>query len=83
VHVFNCRSEEASIFRKSLFSNMLLFVGVLTSLAVHVGAIYVPLTQKLLSLAPLDAKTWLLASAVAATAIIVNELHKWLRPRPR
>jgi hypothetical protein len=27
--------------------------------------------------------TWLVATLVAATAIIVNELHKWLRPRYR
>ncbi|MFO7961756.1 MAG: HAD-IC family P-type ATPase, partial [Nitriliruptoraceae bacterium] len=40
VHVFNCRSEDVSIFRKSLLSNKLLFAGVMTSLAVHVGALY-------------------------------------------
>jgi Ca2+-transporting ATPase len=83
VHVFNCRSEDVSIFRKSLLANKLLFAGVLTSLGVHIAAVYIPLTQDLLSLAPLDAMTWLIATAVASTAIIVNELHKRLRPRYR
>ncbi len=81
VHVFNCRSEDVSIFRKSLMANKLLFIGVITSLLIHIAAIYIPLTQNLLSLAPLDWTTWLIATAVASTAIIVNELHKWLRPR--
>ncbi len=83
VHVFNCRSEDVSIFRKPLLANKLLFIGVMTSLGLHIAAVYIPLTQELLSLAPLDAQTWLVAGLVASTAIIVNELHKWLRPRYR
>lgn len=81
VHVFNCRSEDVSLFRKSLFSNKVLFLGVLASLAVHVTAMYLPWTQQLLDLSGLDLSTWLWAAAVAATALIVNELHKWFRPK--
>ncbi|MDT8387721.1 MAG: HAD-IC family P-type ATPase [Thiogranum sp.] len=80
VHVFNCRSEDVSIFHKSLLLNKVLFIGVSASLAVHIGAMYLPLTQDLLSLTPLDATTWGVSIAVALTAIIVNELHKRLRP---
>ena len=81
VHVFNCRSEDISIFKKSLMSNKLLLLGVLTSMAVHVAALYLPVTQELLRVAPLDAQAWLVAVGVASTAIVVNELHKRLRPR--
>jgi Ca2+-transporting ATPase len=81
VHVFNCRSEDTSVFTKSLLRNRVLFIGVLTSLAVHVGAIYTPVTQDLLSLRPMDLTTWVVMSLVALTAIIPNELHKWLRAR--
>ena len=76
VHVFNCRSEDVSIFRRSLFGNKLLFAGVLTSLAVHIGALHWSVTQQLLDVTPLDPLTWLVSAAVAATAIAVNELHK-------
>ncbi|MFW6353433.1 MAG: cation transporting ATPase C-terminal domain-containing protein, partial [Verrucomicrobiota bacterium] len=79
VHVFNCRSEHDSIFRKSLFSNKILFIGVVASLAAHVAVIYLPWTQDLLSLAPLEWTHWLLAFGVALTALIVNELHKYFR----
>jgi Ca2+-transporting ATPase len=80
-HVFNCRSEDVSIFKKNLFSNRVLFIGVIISLAVHIGALYLPWTQNLLRVTPLDGMTWLVIVGVAATAIVVNELHKWLRPR--
>ncbi len=82
VHVFNCRSEHVSIFRKRFLANPLLVVGVLTSLGIHVGAMYVPVTQDLLRLTPLDGETWLTAIGVALTAIVVNELHKRFRAAP-
>ncbi len=81
VHVFNCRSEDVSIFHQSLLANKLLFLGVLTSLAIHVAAMYIPVTQTLLSIEPLPLTTWAVAGGVALTAIIVNEGHKRLRPR--
>ncbi len=82
VHVFNCRSEDVSLFRKSPLTNKILFIGVMTSLAVHIGALYWPVTQQLLRFEPLGLDAWLIAIAVALTAIIPNELHKRLRPRP-
>lgn len=41
------------------------------------------LTQRLLRFEPLDLATWAVAAAVASTAIVVNELHKRLRPATR
>jgi Ca2+-transporting ATPase len=82
VHVFNCRSEHVSIFKKSLLANPLLLIGVLTSLGIHVAAMYIPVTQDLLRLTPLSGETWLTAIAVALTAILVNEAHKTLRAAP-
>jgi cation-transporting P-type ATPase F len=82
VHVFNSRSEDVSVFGKSLLTNRVLFAGVLGSLGVHVAAMYVPVTQELLSLEPMPVTTWAVAVGVALTAIVVNEGHKRLRPRP-
>jgi len=80
VHVFNCRSEDVSIFKTNLFSNKMLWLAVLTTL-VHVAALYVPWTQALLEFTPLPWQVWVASIVVASTAIVVNELHKWLRPR--
>jgi cation-transporting P-type ATPase F len=82
VHVFNCRAEDVSIFRKNLFSNKMLLIGVPATLGIHIGAMHLPWTQELLGIEPLDARSWAVAIGVAATAIIVNEAHKLLRPRP-
>jgi len=81
VHVFNCRSEDVSIFKKNLFSNKILFGGVLASLLIHIAALYLPWTQRLLHFQPLPWQVWVASISVAATAIIVNELHKRFRPR--
>jgi cation-transporting P-type ATPase F len=81
VHVFNCRSEDVSVFRKHLLTNKVLLFSLVSS-AVHIAAMYVPWTQELLSLEPLSAVTWLVAIGVAASVVIVNEGHKRLRPRP-
>jgi hypothetical protein len=53
---------------------------VLASLGIHIAALYTPVTQDLLRFTPLDAMTWAAALGIAATAIIVNELHKHFRP---
>ncbi|MEQ8846665.1 HAD-IC family P-type ATPase [Botrimarina sp.] len=83
VHVFNCRSEDVSIFKKSLLGNKVLLWGVLASLAVHVAALYIPWTQRLLSFEPLPWWIWGVSIGVAATAILVNEGHKHFRPRDK
>ena len=83
VHVFNCRSEDVSIFKKNLFGNKLLLIGVLTSLLLHIVALYLPVTQELLSLQPLPWEIWMVAIGLAATAIAVNEVHKKFRPREK
>jgi len=45
----------------------------------HIAALYMPWTQKLLRFTPLDALIWVVAIGIAQTAIIVNELHKHFR----
>jgi Ca2+-transporting ATPase len=81
VHVFNCRSEGRSIFKTPLLGNKVLFAGVMVSLVLHIAALYIPWTQRLLAFEPLPWQVWLAAAGVASTAIVVNELHKWLRPK--
>ncbi len=81
-HVLNCRSEEKSAFAKNPFTNRLLLIGTLLSLAAHVGAMYVAPTQFLLRLEPLGLETWGRIAMIALSVILVVEIHKILR-RPR
>ena len=81
-HVGNCRSEYRSIFTKSPLSNRFLLLGVAGSALLHVAALYLPFTQRLLRVEPLAPETWLRIIAVGLTIVLAVELHKRLRPPP-
>jgi cation-transporting P-type ATPase F len=82
VHVFNCRSQEASMLSKSPLANKVLLLGVPGSFAIHVTAMYLSWTQEVLRFTPIDAGTWAVAAAAASTAFVISEAHKRLRPSP-
>jgi Ca2+-transporting ATPase len=82
-HVGNSRSERTSIFRTNPFSNRFLFAATAAALMVHIAALYLPMTQYVLRIVPLDLAAWLHMIVIASTIIVVVELHKWLRrPAP-
>jgi Ca2+-transporting ATPase len=78
-HVGNSRSEFVSALGKSPFSNPFLFYGSVTALAVHVAAMYLPPTQYVLRVEPIEAAAWLRMALVAGSIIMVVEAHKLLR----
>jgi len=80
-HVFNCRSEELSIFNESPLSNKFLLIGTLLSLAVHIGAMYFPPTQFVLRLEPLTLETWSHLTMIAISVVVVVEIDKLIRRR--
>lgn len=80
-HVFNCRSEELSVFSKSPLSNKFLLIGTLLSLAIHVGAMYFPPTQFVLRLEPLTLETWSHLTMIAISVVVVMEIDKLIRRR--
>jgi magnesium-transporting ATPase (P-type) len=82
-HVWNCRSNDLSAFRKSPFSNPLLFVASATAFVIHAGALYVPVTQIILRVEPLGIDAWIRMVAVAASIIVAIEIHKLTRPGSR
>ncbi len=79
--VGNARSEHTSVFRQNPLSNPFLFLSTAASLAVHVGALYLPLTQFVLRVEPIGLETWMRIVLVASTIIVAMELHKrWRGP---
>jgi Ca2+-transporting ATPase len=79
--VGNARSSIRSLFRMSPFSNRVLFAAVIAAIIVHVGALYVPLTQFVLRVEPIPLDIWPRIILVASTILAVVEVHKWLRRR--
>jgi len=79
VHVFNCRSEVRSAFLHNPLRNPVLLIGTSIAQLVHVGAMYTPWISDVLHIQPVSPAHWLQLLALAASALIVMELHKAVR----
>lgn len=79
IHVFNCRSEIHSVFGHSMRGNPWLILAVLTSQAVHLGAMYTPGLRDLLGLAPVDPLEWAGIAVASLGLILVMEVYKAAR----
>lgn len=53
IHVFECKSEEHSLFKIHIFNNKALILAVLSSLALLLSAIYIPFLSDIFSTTPL------------------------------
>jgi cation-transporting ATPase F len=75
----NARSDLRSVLRTPFFSNRFLLAAIVTALAVHVAALYLPFTQFMLRLDPVELEAWPRMVAVAATLLVAVEIHKMIR----
>jgi Ca2+-transporting ATPase len=78
-HVGNSRSSHLSVVQKSPRSNPFLLIATISALSVHIAALYLPPTQYILRVEPLELDVWVRMIALAATVIVAVELHKLLR----
>ena len=81
LHVGNSRSETRSLFRMSPTSNPFLLGATGLALVIHVGALYLPPTQFVLRVEPLDLATWVRIVAMSITIVIAMEIDKAVRRR--
>jgi P-type Ca2+ transporter type 2C len=82
-HVFNARSEDASVFRVPIMSNRFLFFSVVASILAHLSLLYVPAMQAIFRTTPLHATHWLVMILTASTILIGEELEKALRRKAK
>lgn len=75
----NARSDTVSLLRMNPLSNPFLFAATTAALAVHTAALYLPPTQFVLRVEPVPAATWPTMLMVAASLLVVVELHKLAR----
>lgn len=78
-HVGNARSEFRSVFLLSPLRNPFLLIAAITATAIHALALYLPVTQFILRVEPIELEAWLRSVLVAFSVVIVVELHKWIR----
>ena len=79
----NARSERESVLRRNPFSNRFLFLATAAALSIHVAALYLPPTQYVLRVEPIEYGAWIRATTVASTVIVAGQLLQVLRARRR
>jgi len=77
-HVFNCRSEERSIFKIPLSANWLLIATIVIAQGVHIASMYTPGLSEVLGTQPISLQSWLTLLTVALSIIVISEIYKWL-----
>ncbi|HEX6418105.1 MAG TPA: cation transporting ATPase C-terminal domain-containing protein, partial [Acidimicrobiales bacterium] len=80
-HVGNARSESTSLLSLSPLSNPFLLAATVAALGVHVAALHLPPTQYVLRVEPIELAAWVRVVAVAASILVVIEVHKLVRGR--
>lgn len=80
LHAVSCRSERTSVFdRERRPTNRLLSAALLGSVALQVGATFLPPLRALLRLSPIVARDWIAIAAGATTPFLINEGAKRLK----
>lgn len=79
----NARSETESVLRRNPFSNRFLFVATTAALSIHVAALYLPPTQYVLRVEPIELGAWIRIVVTATSILVAMEAHKALRRRRR
>jgi Ca2+-transporting ATPase len=78
LRAYTSRSERYSLLSIGVFSNKWMQVAVLTSLAVLLAIIYLPLLQPLFGTTLLTAQEWLVMLPLILLPSVVAEINKWL-----
>jgi Ca2+-transporting ATPase len=82
-HSFNCRNRTESLFKIGLFTNPNLVFATLTSFALQMGAVYVPILRAVFKTEPLGLFDWLLIVGVSSIPLWAMEGIKWAARRKR
>jgi Ca2+-transporting ATPase len=78
-HVFDCRSEERSIFEVGLFSNPYLVGAVMVSTVMQLSVIYLPPLQAIFKTAALQGWQWILILCVAGGPSVLLGFARLIR----
>ncbi len=76
IHVFECKSEEKSIFKISILNNLWLVGAVFISLAVLLAVIYIPALQGLFRTVVLSTEQWITVALLSFLPPIISAFFK-------
>ncbi|MBM4237387.1 MAG: ATPase, partial [Euryarchaeota archaeon] len=76
IHVFNCRSEQESVFRIPISRNWALLAGVSGAQGIHILAMHIPIMQEVLRVEPVTIVEWFSLLLLALVLMVVMEMFK-------
>jgi magnesium-transporting ATPase (P-type) len=78
-YLLNCRSLRRSVFALGFFTNPRLLLGIALTVFLQLLFTYLPLMNRFLHTAPIEATAWLRILGVAAGAFVLVEIEKKIR----
>jgi Ca2+-transporting ATPase len=78
-HVFDCRSENYTIFELGILTNPYLVLAVATSAIMQLSVIYVPFLSNIFATVPMSALDWLMVLTISGWTFILSLLRHTLR----
>jgi len=78
IYVFSCRSLRKPIWKKNPFANPYLVLAVIAGAALQLGAIYVPVMQRVLKTVPLTLEHWWAIGGAVLLVIMLIEIIKYI-----
>ena len=77
-YLFNCRSLTHSVFHVGMFSNHLLWLGIILMVLSQLLFTYVPVMNSLFGSAPISLASWGLVVASSFALSLIIETEKWI-----
>jgi len=77
-NLFAQRTERNSVFRIGLFSNRLVWAGIVTELVIIALIVYLPFFQNIFGTAAFAGQNWLFLLAWMPALLLADELRKWI-----
>lgn len=78
-NVFNCRSDQKSIFQINFFSNVYLLLAFFSVVILQIISVYNPWFNKFLGTTPIGLNEWLIIVTLSLSIIVVDEVYKLFR----
>jgi len=75
-NVFACRSSKESVFSIGIFSNRLIFYGIMAELLLQMFIVYHPFGNRIFGTAPLGPDVWLILIPFSILLLAAEELRK-------
>ena len=81
IHVFECKSENKSLFQINLLSNKYLLLSVISSVLMILAIIYVPFLQNIFKTTPINLIQWAIVILFSAFIAVTSSIYAVLKAR--